>query len=176
MKLFAIGSIALTTALFSSPSFAKMTPNETVAACLQALESGNGAAALEAAELIKEWRGGSDKLIEQAAKCMAEALPEPWTYHRAAKMFRPSSEVAIPNEVWAEERRKAEEAERQNNERAAADAKANADAEAWREANERRVRIGTMTACRKLLKTSPDAAFLNPLCVDSFLRDGLPES
>lgn len=88
-------------------------------------------------------------------------------------MFRPSSEVEIANEVcWAEERRKAAEAEAEKVKSKQMAAIANAKAR--RAANDRRVRIGIMTACRNLLMASPDNAFLNPVCVESFLRDGLP--
>jgi hypothetical protein len=39
----------------------------------------------------------------------------------------------------------------------------------------RAVKLGVTTACRNLWTQSQDAAFLNPVCVETFLRDGLPE-
>jgi hypothetical protein len=163
-----------------APLAAQSSQAETAAACLAALESGNQAGAEKAAKEIMGWRFViASKLLDPASECMAKALPEPWSYDYPTGRFRPESETAALKAQAAAKRAEQQKAtaetdERKREMRLAAEA-ANAAIEAKRAANARKINIGVMTACRNLLISSPDEAFLNATCIESFLRNGLPE-
>lgn len=180
MKLSIISTALLFVILHSSPVSAQMTQAETVAACVSALKIGDKNVAKDAADTIKSWRYVfSSKLLEGASECMSKALPEPWTYDYVAGSFRPAAEVAEQKALQAEklEEQKRKVAEDDANRMALA-AQVEIDralAASRKAANDQRVLNGIIMACRNLLKSSRDAAFLNPVCVESFLRDGLPQ-
>lgn len=184
MKTTILCLFASTSIIWSSMASAQSEQADTVSACTTALAAGDHDAAQTAAEAIKGWRFLTrSELVAPAAICLTQTSGEPWDYDRTAGRFRPTSEFVIDPEekqkADVERRRAADEATKLKQQEAVALAKLNAksiaEAEARKAANDRKVRIGVMTACRNLWKTAPDAAFLNHICVESFLRDGMPK-
>lgn len=184
MKTTVLCLIASATTLCAPMAYAQSDQADTVATCTAALAAGDNDAASAVAETLKSWRFLTrSELVAPAAICLTQTSGEPWDYDRTAGRFRPTSEFVIDPEekqkADVERRRAADEAAKLKQQEAVALAKLNAksiaEAEARKAVNDRKVRIGVMTACRNLWKTAPDAAFLNHICVESFFRDGMPK-
>lgn len=190
MKLLTVCIAISTASMWSTAAIAQSEQATTVAACTSALEAGKLEAAAEVAETLKSWRFLTRaELVAPAAHCISEVSGVLWSYDRTAGRFRPNTEFSIDpvqkQKADDERRIKADALLKEEQAKqaalqlaAAAAAKAGAEAaaavRARKAANDSQVLIGVMKACRNLLKSSPDEAFLNPVCVESFLRDGLP--
>lgn len=99
--------------------------------------------------------------------CLSEGFGEPWEY-------------SFPESEWLSvAEAKARAADREAAKAAAAQALADADAAAAQAAADRQVnaeRVATLVylSCTDLLARDQVAAMTNPVCVDSFLANGLP--
>jgi hypothetical protein len=179
MRRSAIFLLATATLFHPMTASAQSAQAALVATCTNALVAGNTEAASLAAEEMIGWRFLTRaELVEPAASCITQVTGEPWSYDKTAGRFRPDSEfttdpaaaqqAAYDARVQAD----AENARRQEELNAAAVVAKKIEDE--RRAHIARVRAGVILACRKLWQSDPDAAFTNAVCVESFLRDGMP--
>lgn len=194
MKVATILAVAPALLFCSTPVSAQSQP-ETVAACLHAITVGDVGAVDRLSETILTWKRKTlEELRVDAALCVSADRGDPWAFDNTAGQFRPLTsfdpdrEQKYKAQLAASAKQKAEA--EQNRIADAAKAKAAEEELALQMAGLRKrqrelaniqankdgkVLLGVSAACRNLWAQSKDAAFLNPLCVESFMRDGLPE-
>ena len=121
--------------------------------CLQQLSDDDIASAKNSANTIKRLSGITGSNIIKAEECLSGVMGQPYVFSVEKRKFVPLVQVKAAEELAAA--KLAEERRIQTNIQAAV--------------------LLTVKSCTKLYRKDAEAAILNPVCNDLFLKIGLPD-
>jgi len=121
--------------------------------CLQQLSDDDIASAKNSANTIKRLSGITGSNIIKAEECLSGVMGQPYVFLVEKRKFVPLVQVKAAEELAAA--KLAEERRIQTNIQAAV--------------------LLTVKSCTKLYRKDAEAAILNPVCNDLFLKIGLPD-
>ncbi len=155
------------------------TFSDTATACLSSLDAGDSEGFEQQSAIILSWRGVfNTDALRRATDCLNRGTGTQWEYHSPTSRFTKSADLAEEKAATSARQMaaaiEAEKAELARQQQIEDTANALMEATVAAELNRNAVHQAVHGACVELLKSDDVAALTNAVCVDSFLRNGLP--